>query len=137
MASRVRGLDAHRRRLERLSGPEVDRVVGGRLFEGGELIQTHAQFLITEGSVSGKGHVRSLPGDPPNQEFGTLANNIETTQPKPLLVEVRANAEHSAPLEFGTSKMAARPFMIPAREAKRKEATNLVVEAVEHLAKRG
>tara|TARA_Y100001951_G_scaffold100969_1_gene105156 strand:- start:2823 stop:3167 length:345 start_codon:yes stop_codon:yes gene_type:complete len=113
------------------------RVIGQALFAGGELIQTHAQRSITEGAVSGKGHVPSLPGEPPNADTHHLANNIETTQPRPDLVEVRSNAEYAAALEFGTSRMAERPYMVPARNKKRREVTELVIEAVNHLAKRG
>jgi HK97 gp10 family phage protein len=42
---------------------------------------------------------------------------------------VSANAPYSVALEFGTSKMAARPFMGPATD-KRKEVTDLIQRAV-------
>jgi hypothetical protein len=43
---------------------------------------------------------------------------------------VSANAPYSVPLEFGTSKMAARPYMGPATANKRKEAVDLIRAAV-------
>ena len=58
-------------------------------------------------------------------------------QISPVLVEVSSNAPYSAPLEFGTSKMAARPFMRPARDKMRAEVTELVRRAVEKIAKGG
>ena len=113
----------------------MERRVGMALFAGGDLIRTEAQISITAGAQSGSGHVASLPGQAPNNDSGTLANNIETVQREPLLVEVSSNAEYSAPLEFGTSCMAARPFMAPARDAKRKEVVALVERAVQSVVK--
>lgn len=112
------------------------REVGKALFAAGEMIQVEAQISITAGAVSGKKHVASAPGSAPNNDTGHLANNIETNQVAPLIVEVSSNAEYAAPLEFGTSNMAARPYMGPARDAKRKEATQLVRKAVDSVIKR-
>jgi HK97 gp10 family phage protein len=47
-----------------------------------------------------------------------------------MTVEVSANAPYAAALEFGTSKMAERPYMRPAVARKRKEAIALVRKAV-------
>jgi HK97 gp10 family phage protein len=130
------GAKAHIARLRKLSGSDMERAVGKALFAAGEAIQVKAQVSITSGSVSGRNHVPSKPGEPPNQDTGTLANNIETVQLKPLLVEVSSNAPYSAALEFGSSKVAARPFMVPARDAKRKEAEQLVKNAVAAVVRR-
>lgn len=129
--SRMIGAKAHVARLRKLSGDSMVRAVGRGLFAAGELIAVEAQISITSGSVSGKNHVPSKPGQPPNQDTGTLANNIEVAQVEPLVVEVSSNAPYSAPLEFGTSKMASRPFMGPARDAKKQEAIQLVRRAVD------
>ncbi|MEJ7933495.1 HK97 gp10 family phage protein [Sphingobium sp. AN558] len=128
--SRMIGAKAHVGRLRKLAGPDMARYVGKALFAAGELIQVEAQISITAGAVSGKKHVASKPGDAPNADTHLLANNIETVQKELLLVEVSSNAPYAAPLEFGTSKMAARPYMGPARDAKRKEAEQLVKQAV-------
>lgn len=132
----LKGARAHIRRLNALASAAAERDIGKALFAGGELIQTHAQRSITAGAVSGKGHVPSRPGEPPNQDTGVLANSIETTQPSTLRVLVTSNAGYSAALEFGTSKMAARPFMRPARDAKRKEVKTLVEQAMARAVKR-
>jgi hypothetical protein len=132
----MRGSREHIRRLKRLQGPEMVRFVGAALFEGGEAIQAEAQRLITTGSVSGKGHVRSRPGEPPNQEFGDLANNIETTHPEPLRVIVGSYAPHASPLEFGTSRMEARPYVVPARNNKRRAVVDKVERAVAYAVRR-
>lgn len=107
------------------------REVGKALFAAGELIAVEAQVSITAGAVSGKKHVASSPGQAPNQDTGTLAGNIETNQIAPLIVEVSSNAPYAAPLEFGTSRMEARPYMAPARDAKRPEVEQLVRRGVD------
>lgn len=117
-------------RLKRMSGPELAKHVGQALFVAGQNIEIEAELSITRGSVSGKGHVPSKPGEPPNRDTGTLDNNIETVQISPLKVEVSSNAPYSAALEFGTSKMAARPFMRPAVEKARPKVLELVQLAV-------
>jgi HK97 gp10 family phage protein len=127
------GRKAHVARLRRLSGPAMEREVGKALFAAGNRIQVAAQISITEGAVSGKKHVASAPGQPPNQDTGVLGNNIETVLREPLLVEVSSNAPYSALLEFGTSRMAARPFMAPARDAERSNAEKLVAAAVKRV----
>lgn len=134
--AKAKGVDAYLKRLRRLQGGDVDRVIGQALFVGGNRIQVEAQISITAGAVSGKNHTPSLPGEAPNQDTGVLGNNIETVQKEPLLVEVSSNSPYAADLELGTSKMAARPYMAPARDAKRKEVEDLVAKAVERVSKR-
>ncbi|WP_443478385.1 HK97-gp10 family putative phage morphogenesis protein [Novosphingobium aerophilum] len=131
--SRLIGAKAHANRLKKLSGEKMVREVGKALFAAGEMIQVEAQISITAGAVSGKKHVPSAPGRAPNNDTGTLAGNIETNQTAPLVVEVSSNAPYAGDLEFGTSKMAARPYMAPARDAKRKEVEQLVRRAVDKV----
>lgn len=131
----MKGADRHINRLKRLAGPTLERNVGRALFAGGERIQTAAQIGITTGAISGAGHVVSAPGDFPNQDTGVLGNNIETVQKAPLLVEVSSNAPYSAPLEFGTSQMEARPFMRPARDAERAAVVKLLDDAVKRTSR--
>lgn len=128
--ARVIGAREHAARLRKLQGPDMIRRVGAALFTGGEIIQVEAQNLISTGAVTGKNHVASLPGEPPNQQWGTLGNNIETNQVAPLKVEVSSNAPYAAALEYGTSRMAERPYLRPAVAKRRKEVTQLVRRAV-------
>jgi HK97 gp10 family phage protein len=60
----------------------------------------------------------SKPGEPPHVQTGRLRQSI---QPSPARVtgtviegEVSTNVEYAPGLEYGTRKMAARPFMRPA-----------------------
>jgi HK97 gp10 family phage protein len=123
-------------RIRAIASEEVVRAVGAALFVGGELVRAEASHMITEGAVSGKNHVPSLPGNPPLEDTGTLRTHIETTQVAPLKVEVSSNAPYSAALEFGTSKMAERPFMSPALQRKRKEVAEGIRRAVNEAIKR-
>ena len=134
--SRIIGAKSHTARLRKLAGEKMVREVGRALYAAGEMIQVEAQIGISSGSVSGKNHVPAPPGSYPNQDTGVLASSIETNQVAPLVVEVSANAPYSAPLEFGTSKMAARPFMSTARDAKKAEVTQLIRRAVDRAVKK-
>lgn len=124
----IRGARAHINRLKALQGPLVTSAVGRALFAAGQLIENEAALSITRGAVSGKGHVPSKPGEPPNADTHRLDRSIETTQITPLKVKVTANSGYAAALEFGTSRVAPRPFMRPARDKKKDEARALVVK---------
>jgi HK97 gp10 family phage protein len=134
---RITGRERVETRIRGVAGEEVIRRVGAALFVGGETVRAEAAHLITEGAASGKGHVPSLPGEPPNEDTGTLRTNIETTQVAPLKVEVSSNAPYAAALEYGTSKMEERPYMRPAIDRKRKEVVEGVRKAVDAAVKRG
>lgn len=123
------------RRIKALAGPGLEKYVGPALFAAGELLATNAQVSITRGAVSGKNHVPSKPGEPPNADTHFLANNIEVTQPGALLVRVTSKAPYSAALERGTSRMEARPFMRPARDATRKDGIALIDRGVAQFVK--
>lgn len=131
--ARLRGAQRHRERLKnlRLSGGG-ERKITAALYAAGQLIEIEAERSITEGSISGKGHIPSAPGQPPNADTRLLDTSIETTIPPgtSLRVDVTSNAPYSVPLEVGTSKMAARPYMGPATKKKRGEARALVQAAM-------
>jgi|TARA_R100000773_G_C4221176_1_gene120144 HK97 gp10 family phage protein len=65
-------------------------------------------------------HQASASGQFPASDTGFLANNIVTNlQGNGLEGEVISQAEYSQYLEYGTSKMGARPFMQPSLEQNR------------------
>lgn len=134
---KVTGGKAHAARLKFLVGADATAGIGRALFTAGQRIEDYAKGSIMAGSVSGKGHVPSRPGEPPNNDTRRLHDNIETVQVEPLKVEVSSNAPYAAVLEFGTSKMAERPYMRPAVAATKKEVTELVRSAVQHIARGG
>jgi HK97 gp10 family phage protein len=132
----MQGHDRLIAKLRRLSEQRIVLDVGKALFAGGEAIQVEAQISITAGAVSGRGHVPSKPGEPPNADTHFLANNIETVQVAPLVVEVTSRAPYSAALELGTSKMEARPFMAPAARQLVPEVSKKVSAAAERAIRR-
>lgn len=132
---KIIGRKAHAARLKRMTGAEMVKGVGQALYVGGQMIEVDAEISITQGSVSGKGHVPSKPGEPPNRDTGDLDRNIETVQVAPLRVEVSSNSAHAVHLEVGTSKMAARPYMQPAARRNKDEVTKLVRDAVSRVVK--
>jgi len=61
----------------------------------------------------------SAPGEPPAVDTGRLRASIThrvETEGEEIAGYVGTNVEYATDLEFGTSKMAERPFMIPAVE---------------------
>ena len=55
----------------------------------------------------------SAPGNPPRIDTGALVNSMNTARMNQLLYAVRAGTDYAVLLEYGTSTMAARPFMGP------------------------
>lgn len=133
--AKVTGGKAFKAKLARITGDEGKRQIGAALFAGGQILEVEAALSITNGAVSGKNHVPSKPGEPPNSDTHLLDRSIETVQVEQLHVEISANAPYAVALEFGTSKMAERPYMRPATAKTRKEITSLVRRAVTKIAR--
>lgn len=132
---KVRGTAGHAARLKRMTAPAARSLVDRALYAAGQSIEIEAEVSITAGSISGKGHVASLPGEAPNADTRELDTNINTVVVGPLRVNVEATAPYAGYLEFGTSRMAERPFMRPAAEKKRPEAVELIRRAVDRSTK--
>lgn len=115
--------------LKRLAAG-LERELAPVVFAAAELVEVEAINSITAGSVSGRGHVPSRPGEAPNNDLGDLVRGIATTQPEPLRATVTSSAPHALPLEVGTSRMAARPYMAPAANRKRKEVASTLAKGV-------
>lgn len=132
----MRGKDAHLRRLKKLSGPEVIKAAGRVVFVGSDMVRAEAYRGVSAGSVSGKGHVASAPGEYPNREFGDLQAGFTNQQTGPVSAEFRSSSGHSRPLEFGTSKMAARPHVRPSRDKTEPKIRALFAKEIDKLVKR-
>lgn len=126
----MKGRDRFLRLLRFYTSREFDDLAGAIVHEASDAVRVEAHHSITAGAVSGKNHVPSRPGEPPNEDTGDLRSKVTNRRTGVLAAEVRADAAHSARLEFGTSKMAARPFMRPARD---KAAAGAVEEGVRRL----
>jgi HK97 gp10 family phage protein len=131
----VIGADRHARRLRGIR-QNADRI-GQAVFVAADAIKTEARLSITRGSTSGKGHVASAPGQPPNRDTGHLDSNIESYRTGTFTAEVRSQAGYSAALEFGTKNMAERPFMRPAAKRQAPEMMQNIVVEVRRAARSG
>jgi HK97 gp10 family phage protein len=96
-------------------------LAGGFILEGATKISmsagSHSGRTYSKRSGKGK-HKASAPGETPAVNYGILVNSIKThlseSSPTKAVAEVGTNVEYGAHLEWGTSKMAARPFLRPA-----------------------
>ena len=88
-----------------------------------------------EGSSEGYDHVASVAGDPPNTDNGDLVRSIQI-EVKPNEVFVGSSLPYAAHLEFGTRRMAARPWLVPALESRSREINRLFRNAIEKTSKR-
>lgn len=61
----------------------------------------------------GKYHVASSAGNPPNSDSGNLTGTIKSKSAGRLTYHISAGTGYDRLLEYGTRKMAARPFMGP------------------------
>lgn len=103
----------------------IRRAAARGVFRGGQLVRTHAVRSILGGAKSGRIYVRrgiahqaSAPGEPPASDTGRLANSIDVKLDAVRVVAtVSASTRYAAFLEYGTQKMAPRPFMRPALAA--------------------
>lgn len=81
----------------------------------------------------GKAHQASAPGEPPAVDYGHLLNSIGSSVIDDEAAQVATNSEAAVHLEFGTARMAARPFMRPAVDEHRKEVANAMVKTAMRL----
>ena len=98
---------------------------------GGQMVMNEAKQSIQQNSGGGKTyqkykprrtHTASAEGQPPNTDTGFLVSNIFLQiDPDGLGADVESRADYSGYLEFGTSKMEARPYLQPALEANRRK----------------
>jgi len=64
----------------------------------------------------------SGPGEPPATDTGFLVSNIaHKIDSDGLGADIESNADYSGALEFGTSRMEARPYLQPALEENRRK----------------
>lgn len=84
-------------------------------------------------------HQASAPGEPPATDTGRLVNSIVGDAKvigKQVQGYLEARTDYAGYLEFGTRKLAARPFMTPSVMRNRDRAIALMREAVQNRASR-
>jgi hypothetical protein len=134
--SSIVGVSKHNSRMQRLLSPAAEGRIGRVVYVAADKVRVEARRMIADGAIQGKGHVASLPGEAPNWDTGELANGITTRKIGPMQAHTASEAPHSDPLENGTSKMAARPFMSPSTQNKRAEVHEDVANVVNDIIRR-
>lgn len=109
-------------KLEKAVGKLADAFEDGRnkaVQESTLAIHREALVLIQD-NADGASQIRygpkrvvnvSKPGDPPNTDTGRLVQSIKFDFPEDGIGLVGSNLNYAKDLEFGTSKMAARPWL--------------------------
>lgn len=133
--ARSKGADRFKRRLERMKSPAAERKIEQALYAAADLVAVDAAISITTGAVSGKNHVPSRPGEPPNADTHELSNAIRSQKKGRLEYRVVSDSDHAVPMELGTSKVEARPHMGPALARNKDRVRFLVGEALRRVIK--
>ena len=131
------GKDSLISKLERLP-QEINKSVKRAVIESALLVETEAKRSIQRGPKSGKiykrggvTHQASAPGEAPATDTGVLVGSVSHRVKRDgFEAEVGTNVKYGAHLEFGTSKMAARPWLQPALEANRDKITKRIITEV-------
>jgi HK97 gp10 family phage protein len=76
-------------------------------------------------------HTASAPGEAPASDTGRLAGSITAEKKGPLLWDVGTDVKYGRFLEFGTMKIAERPWLRPAIEKNRALFRKRIVVAIE------
>lgn len=112
------------RKITKQLGTMPQRNARKACFQSANLVKNTAIESIVGGSKSGRAYKRgsvtrvaSAPGQAPANQTGALAGSISArteTQGTIVFGIASASTEYAAMLEFGTQKIAARPYMQPA-----------------------
>ena len=125
----VHGLDSLQENLSRL--PED---LEAAITQGLEEAAAQAVNYI-EDEISNSYPPASFPGEPPATRTGTLKRSVRIESVEPMRVTIAAGgsgtmAPYASWLEFGTSKMAPRPFIQPMIQVLMPEIGNILLESV-------
>lgn len=86
---------------------------------------------VKHGEVYG-GHQASAPGEAPAIDTTALANSITPTfSADGLTAVIGSNSDHAVITEYGTARMAPRPWLTPAAEGQRKAFVAAMKQVVE------
>ncbi|WP_020469724.1 HK97-gp10 family putative phage morphogenesis protein [Zavarzinella formosa] len=118
-------------------GSKTGRIYNRR--SSGKMIGSAVDFkdggAVRQGGFRSGYHRASAPGESPASDTGRLINSINgTVVDRGLTAVIRAGGgmvNYARSLEFGTRKMAARPFMFPAFERSKQFIADRLKQAVQ------
>jgi HK97 gp10 family phage protein len=137
--SQIEGLNALNATLAKLA-KDAGRFSMSAYIAGGKLVETDAKKSIQskspgqmvtryrEGGAS-YDHLASSEGNAPNTDTGRLVSSINT-EPTKDAVFVGTSLEYGKFLEFGTSVMGERPWLIPALNKNKQTIIDLQISAI-------
>lgn len=141
---KIEGIDRLARSTDQIKARAKSEIEKA-LFASGKQVEKEAKLSITNGQKSGRLYKRgkaifhraSAPGEAPASDTGRLVNSINTTISglEALVVAGRGAVKYARMLEFGTSKIAPRPFMFPALEKSKAWITNRLNQAMQRALK--
>ncbi len=106
------------------------------MFAGGQVVAGYAKISIQAGNKTGKvyqhgnvSHQASAPGQAPATDTGMLVNSIGVRRGDQAAIVVVA-ARYGRDLEFGTSRMAARPYLRPALDLHQAEVLQAIAASL-------
>ncbi len=122
---RITGLEAMRRRLETLSGV-ARSAAAAALSDVAQGVSAEVRATLDQATLGA-----SLPGASPADSSGQLAASVSVDDdPDAARSVVTVSAPFAQFLEFGTIRMAARPFLRPAALRAQRSAKVLLAEAL-------
>jgi HK97 gp10 family phage protein len=101
--------------------------------EMSEMATKQIEQGLTQGRAyrrNGQTHIASVPGAYPNEDTGDLVAGMFSQITAALTAVWGNSSDHARPLEYGTSRMAARPFMLPTFNQLKSAASARVTTAV-------
>lgn len=142
ISARLDGFDETRALLKTLGG-EAEKGLQALVARTAIRVQVDAVRSIQRGPKTGRvyrrgsvTHRASAPGQPPATDTGALASSVARVDGK-LEAAVGTGLEYGKHLEFGTSTIKARPWLIPALEKNREFFREGVKKLLEKAAKDG
>jgi HK97 gp10 family phage protein len=122
------------KKLDKKLNIDAKKITLRLITRGTSLVRNTAVESILSGNKSGatrtlynprRTHTASAQGEAPANDTGFLASQISTDvkthQNGEVVGRIISSAPYSKALEFGTTKMMARPFMQPALEKNRRK----------------
>ncbi len=141
MSVKVTGLRDFKVQMQKL-GAAFDDAVDDGVFVTANDVRTYAIKSIQETSSGqqvrrskqGGGtytHTAAAKGQAPNNDNGDLVRSIAVEKAGNAKYHIGSNLDYGGFLEFGTSKMGARPWLQPAMQANRKNLINNIQKTVD------
>jgi len=111
----------------------IERPSGGRVYKRGK--STKGRGKRARIGARTEIHIASKPGDAPNKDNGDLIKYLKVSKVKGntrkgYSAYVKSLAPYSMDLEYGTNRMAARPFLRPALAKNAPKIEKLIFNAV-------